>query len=207
MSRDLAPVLENVRKAYRLLYLYQRRVLDLSEAVGQKLGMQFAWWGPARFDRPAKDYANPAQRSAWEMLPLVESLISYCPPASPASGQWMLTVYHVADSGSVRAMGPEPDPLAFPAAESCRSELKLFTIIVRKGNADDWGALWDKTEYPKDDTTPWIGTVSGCDVLALLRTFDLASLGDETALEAAAHALQAAVVAAYPRAQVYMGKL
>jgi len=53
-KEDIEGALLDVRKAYRLLYLYQQRVLDLCKEVVAALNTQltttlgFKWWQPCR---------------------------------------------------------------------------------------------------------------------------------------------------------------
>jgi len=52
-KNEFEKTLIEVRKAYRLIYLYQRRVLDLVNFIGNKLSLNFHS-GMSRFSNPAK---------------------------------------------------------------------------------------------------------------------------------------------------------
>lgn len=65
---DFKEVLKDVRKAYRLLYLYQKRVIDLVKYIGNQYGMDFdSGW--SKFSESA-GHGNKARlnRWAWDWL-------------------------------------------------------------------------------------------------------------------------------------------
>lgn len=57
-SEDINAVLVDVRRAYRLLYLYQRSVIDLAQQVGDHFGKQFYVLATAG-DRPPRLTTSP----------------------------------------------------------------------------------------------------------------------------------------------------
>jgi len=63
-------VLLSVRRSYRLLHLFQRRVLDLASTLSEELGQNFYWWCPANETRARQSYTNPCNDSAWRTLPI-----------------------------------------------------------------------------------------------------------------------------------------
>jgi hypothetical protein len=63
---DLNQTLLDVRKAYRLQFFFQRRILDLVQELSGKLGLEFYVWLPAGDNESITWLKNPLQTSAWK---------------------------------------------------------------------------------------------------------------------------------------------
>jgi hypothetical protein len=140
MSDDLAGALVDVRRAYRLLWAYQRRVNDLFHAIDEHLGrhgMRHAGWKPTSFANvPNQAFYRP-NKWAWDLFPGfgVQVWWTGTGPHGPVRADaWLYT-----DDGFQYTRG-EPDPKSWEtSAEQARSKLWLY---VATGPAKpDWAAL------------------------------------------------------------------
>lgn len=125
---DLSQALIAVRKAYRLLYLFQRRVLDVVEEISTKLGHDFYYWLPSGDEEAVRGGANPCDRSAWKMLPLFDANFLYLPPGvkstdTPRKGQWLLEIIVCPDDGEPEGGKGESNPLEFGDPAKCSSKI------------------------------------------------------------------------------------
>ena len=94
-DEELSRALLDVRKAYRLLYLFQQRIMDLMAQFSGALGQSFWYWLPAGDEEAILGSKNPVERSSWKMLPLFDASLLFLPPgvdpnSGPQKGQWLL---------------------------------------------------------------------------------------------------------------------
>jgi len=68
---NLRQALLDVCKAYRLLYFFQRRIMDLAMELARELGQEFYVWLPAGDNESLNWLKSPFQLSAWKMLPIL----------------------------------------------------------------------------------------------------------------------------------------
>jgi len=125
---DIDAALVDVRRAYRLLYLYQRSVINLAQRVGDHFEKQpyvlaMAGGGPAAL-RP------PFGVDAWKYLPLYCASFLFLSPDSladplyprPRLGDWMLEVAAISDDSLLHRLGARVD---FAAASPWRMLILL----------------------------------------------------------------------------------
>ena len=137
----LADALADVRRAYRLLAAYQKRIIDYTQSIANHLQFEYYHADP-RFDLPNKN--NPYGRWAWDYLPLSrwDFLFLKHQEANlypnldvnsfPLEGDMLLAIVHEPDSGLVAALnGVEPNPAGFTPAQDCQSRLGLWLFINR----------------------------------------------------------------------------
>lgn len=210
MSMELESVLIDVRRAYRLLAIYQRRLLDLGTNAAVLLGFEFGFWEPAT-NRPSATQSDPSERWVWDLLPAHRAKFNYQPSAKPAASEWMLTIDHDPDTGFRSAGSKEPDPALFEPAAASRSLIKLHAFAIKGGqpSADggtsaQWYSIWRAAKYAPADDRPWIGQAGGCDVIAVRKTYSFADLADESALRQSLLDLQERVAEQLPTAKRYL---
>jgi hypothetical protein len=96
-SAELDDLLVNVRKSHRLLYAYQRRVLDIIRGVSEYYKADLDHWWPDYGGLELK-WAKPTVfQSASAHLPLSEVRFCFSNWKRPLPGRWLLEVGHVAD--------------------------------------------------------------------------------------------------------------
>lgn len=193
MSDDptLRDALADVRKAYRLLWGYQRRVFDMVGLVaGEFEDMAFYNWRTIHSDHPCRTGTDPmGGRWTWDMLPMTRVSYLFLPDGvdrnSTLPGQWMLEVHVNSDTGFVDPEdGIEPDPAGFERAEGCRTLLSIFAWYCRGETDRNWyGGVWNVLDWPEAGS----GGIDHADppFSIFRRDLDMADLPDKDAVRAA----------------------
>ncbi|WP_207460402.1 hypothetical protein [Azospirillum sp. SYSU D00513] len=186
MSQDLSGALLDVRRAYRLLWGYQKRVVHIAAMIRERLG-----FAPYRieyqFDRPDQGIES---KWMWDALPF--SLIGFegYRGTEPAEiGDQFLYIDIVSDTGlkaeKDRNGNFEPDPSRFLPPEDCRSELRLYLLEYRRKREDSpsWhsNVVVEVNHWP-DDREALFDEATGVCVYG--EWIDLAELGDPVSLAA-----------------------
>jgi hypothetical protein len=150
----LRAALIDVRKAYRLLYLYQRRAMDVAKLVTDEFDHEFFMWSPVHADWPARRLTDPTQRRGWDLLPSYDFSLLYAPAAAvtPKPGSWMLEINVRADSGFPRWSAQEPDPTQFRAPDACETTIGLYGWACTKAGRTDWYKdFWFACDWPEEE--------------------------------------------------------
>jgi hypothetical protein len=182
---ELSRALLDVRKAYRLLYLFQRRVMDLMAELSGKLGQSFWYWLPSGDEEAILGSKNPVERSAWKMLPLFDASFLFLPPgvvpsSAPQKGQWLLQLILCIDDGQPEGGRGEPNPVEFADATMCHSMIYLYAFIVQEDIQGEWWRnVYLKSEWPEEDGVAETNS-QGVRVVAL--SSDLAALSDSASV-------------------------
>ena len=185
----LSEALTDVRKAYRLVWSYQRRLLDLAKIVlGAFPEHEFYAWRPRVGDPPPQLTGNPMQRWAWDFLPLAEVCFLFLPGGAdrnaPKAGEWMVELRVRVDSGheGYEEEG-EVDPARFKRAEDSASTLWLYMWLCDEGVSKNWyNWVWQRGPWPVVDGTSVPHPDGPFRIVG--RQVDLATLPDRASLEA-----------------------
>lgn len=165
-ENDLAGALTDVRRAWRLVYAYQRRLNDLLAVVDARLVARkfgFEGWRPTWYSPPPRT-GTPFFRAgtwAWDMLPGYRCYVEWT-RATGSGGTQRVVIDASADSG-FRKAGGEPDPGEFAPVEESESVLwiGLWTATTR---TPDWGAAWTaisaKGVPPGEEAVATVGGVA-----------------------------------------------
>lgn len=159
VMEEVDTALLDVRKAYRLVYLYQRRVLDLCDEIKKALSenLVFYFWAPSLYrSPPVRDDQSLCVRDAWVFLPLYDFCVFYLPEGvhnqDHNAGDWMLTVRISADSGYPDSGPREPDPLHFKDVASCESTVRLYVYYCSEPFKGNWYfEVFEGNQWPRDD--------------------------------------------------------
>lgn len=195
----LAEALTDVRRAYRLLWAFQRRMLDYNRCIRDRLGFEhynMYYYG----DRPNSD---PEKKWMWDWLPgaLVgfESVRRIADVSSYPNRDWtnhlkagdaalLVMVESDSEFRTARATGKgEPNPLKFSDVKTAKSRLHL-RLVVNQVDRDEklnwhyqvlstvksWPEAGQMVDHPK---------VKG--IVLYGEAYDLAELGDEEVVLAA----------------------
>lgn len=133
---DVAQALVQVRRAYRLVWAYQRRLLDLLEAFGASLKerhpqLQFFSREPVGYSQPPRGDVDPtAGYWSWNFLPFYRCDLSWVTSSKVEPGALFVGVTHYADTGYPPGARSEPDALQFPAAEQCSTWIHPYVMSV-----------------------------------------------------------------------------
>ena len=155
---EIDGALLDVRKAYRLLSLYQRRVLDLcGEITGVfETTLNFYQWSPSHYDSTPRRGTLPLNRWAWDFLPLYDFCVLYLPEGvhwnTHNPGDWLLAIRISADSGYQAAGAIEPDPRDFRDPTSCESSVSLYVYYCSQAFVGNWFYnVYSNNRFPQND--------------------------------------------------------
>jgi hypothetical protein len=182
---DLKQALLDVRKAYRLLFWFQRRILDLVQELSGKLGQEFYVWLPAGDNESIGWLRNPLQTSAWKMLPIHNASFLFLPPGAdrnaPRKGEWLLEIQFY-DDGEPEESWEEPTPQEFKDPTESHSKIYLYAFVAQQdlGAINWYHDLYYETDWPAVDEVPET-TAEG--LLAVGLSIDLADLPNSAAVE------------------------
>lgn len=189
-TSSLATAFADVRRAYRLLHAYHRRLNDLLQFVDGQLARRspsfaFDRWTTRHADRPPKS-VKPFFRPeywAWDLVPAYRVQCEWT--AARKGHTWRVGMVAVADTGFHFSADGEPDPSTFDAVAQCASELwvGLWTATTRD---PDWDRGWKKVERLTDahDGKEHTVRVDGVDYTYEYQSVNLADLVDESAVSA-----------------------
>lgn len=141
---DLARALCDVRRAYRLLQVYHRRLCDLLQLVDGALtaaGLEFDRWEPInvwRLPRGKKPFFRPETWS-WDLTPAYQVR---CVWEQAVKGRARrVVIEHIGDTGYTTNSEGEPDPGTFKDAGQSATELRVGLWTARAKRAD-WDQAW-----------------------------------------------------------------
>jgi len=151
---DFEAAIEDVRRAYRIVWAYQRRVLDVIEAITTEFPeTRHYWWQTNSFDcLPARKTTDPLGRWAWDGLPLYNFSILRLSEDGPDRylpklGRWMLEISHNADHGWDEEASGEPDASRFPQVDTVVSSLSVCLWRCDANTGQEWWAgAWNDIE-------------------------------------------------------------
>ncbi|WP_437947569.1 hypothetical protein WME98_43595 [Sorangium sp. So ce296] len=184
---DLAGALADVRRAYRLLHAYHRRLCDLLQLTDEFLaerGFEFDRWAPinvARLPQSTKPFFRP-EHWAWDLTPAYQ--VECVWQGSSNGTHCKIHIHAIADTGYDDSCDGEPDATSFKSAETAASELRIGLHRTR-ATKPDWSSAWSQLSRMANRKNGAEHKVRvGGDEYAY-RYFDLnlAALGDEGAIK------------------------
>ena len=193
MSANTVTALADVRRAYRLLWAYQRRVMKYNQWIRDRLGFQ-KYNVEYLFNRPGGDLES---RWSWDSLPFssigFESVRCVADPDTyerkewmnyPKAGDALLYVEVVSDSAIKDASwSKEPDPLRFAPVEECRTELKVWLVVNRidRSSITNWHhtLVKEAPEWPKQGEV--VNDARGIDIYCDI--IDLSAVDNQESLD------------------------
>jgi hypothetical protein len=133
----LAAALVDVRKAYRLLWLYQQTLMDAYNQIAQHLNVNH-YYGELN---PLLRTTNPAQQPPSTLLPLLCINTLYLNSTGDANKQkpddYLVDIMHIADTGyfNVNDKANNGYPTHACSAHNTRSELRLFVFHATEASS------------------------------------------------------------------------
>jgi hypothetical protein len=154
---EIEAALLDVRKGYRLIYLFQRRVLDVCTEIigGFESDLNFYQWSPSHYEITPRRGTDPINRWAWDFLPLYDFCTFYLPEGvhweEHKPGDWMLAIRVTADSGFAIVGEAEPDPRDFDEPVRCESCLRIYVYYCSKTFKANWyWGVFGENDFPPD---------------------------------------------------------
>jgi len=194
-KEDIEGALLDVRKAYRLLHLYQQRVCGLCTEIVETLNQELT--KPVEFYHwTASLYGNPPQRGtnliagqwSWDFLPLYDFCVFFRPEGQDHQdhnpGDWMFVIRSVADSAGESHFGDskvEPDPREFASAGESSTLVKLYAYVCLKSSRANWfHTVYGGHSWP-EDAEP--GEFDEVGIRVLPTTVALSELADKASVQ------------------------
>lgn len=181
---ELKVALVDVRRAYRLLHAYHRRLQDLFQCVDDFLtakGISFDSWNSINVVRlPAK--SKPFFRNwAWDLTPAYQIACRWHGVRGRLTYQIEIEAF--ADTGYEQSGDGEPDPARFTSAETSNSEIR-FGLWSTTAKTPDVGAAWTTIEKENwSDGNTHTATVDGAQYMYRYGAIDLVDLAHEHAVK------------------------
>lgn len=159
MSKELTNALADVRKAYRLIYFYQKNILSTIEKFAQEFAGTFYWWTPTEYSPPPQRGTDIVKRWAWDLLPLYSTAILYKSEGGQSDehspGEWLLAFQLTTDS-AFEVDGEEPNPTTFDPAEESETSIIVSLWYCKKSISSNWFyGIWNNLDYPEGDFTEY----------------------------------------------------
>ena len=188
----------DVRRAYRLVWAYQRRMLDMVEAIVAAFPetTHYHWETFVSEGFPRRSTTDPSKSWSWDALPYYDFswlrvVTGLDERIRPLAGRWMLQIRHEADDGWTEdENGNEHDARGFAKAENAASRLSIILWKSETGGEGtaEWKDIWwaYSDEWPDSETSPnAIDEDSGLRALVISR--DMAILDTVEDVIAMAH--------------------
>jgi len=160
VASGLSNALTEVRKAYRLIWLYQQRLIETIRILSEQFEVRFYQFSASL---PGNSGQNPLERQLWEFLPLhVASVlflnqvsVSSDPNNKPAKNDYLLEISSISDTVRLGTQDRR-SPIEFGAPESTesRSQIRIYLFVNdedREANTNWYSGIWNKTDYPPHD--------------------------------------------------------
>ncbi|KQU93897.1 hypothetical protein [Devosia sp. Root105] len=186
---DLGSTLVDVRRAYRLVWAYQRRVMDVVQFISSNFqNHEFYAWTPLKFNGSPQLTTNILRRWAWDGLSLYKASIFFRPvgadPDKLVKDQWYLEVHIDSDTVEFPEGKAEPDASKFPDVTTTRSKIVLIAWLNTGAARANWyHQMWNTSEWPEGDRE--IVEQSHMPVSCIQLTYDLADFSGKPPIELA----------------------
>lgn len=150
-NNDFDTLFLDVRRAYRLLYLYQRRVMDLMKFIGNQLSLRYAGGWPQYSSAAPKNGKGTLDNWAWDWLNMYQYEFNFASKVIDGK-EIRFSVFLVSDTAFFDAgLDDECDLKAYPPAETGD------TCLVLLAGKDAWhGEFADFWENYKKDATEYV---------------------------------------------------
>jgi len=184
VKHNLSETLTEVRKAYRLIAAYQRRLLDMAKVIQGHFDYKPYWHYNTNYDIRSNRVAT--DRWSIDMLPMYHGFLMLFLPQKadnnfPKKDEWLLEIGFNNDSGYKTNNNREPDPLEFdkPADSKSFMTLNAFGVVRDMKNTNWLNFVHKNTDWPSDEK---IVQNMGYGTWAAGKSYDMAELVDENAL-------------------------
>lgn len=178
LNADFDAVFLDVRRAYRLLYLYQRRVMDLMKFIGGHLGLRYAGGWCHYSSTTPRNGKGSLDNWAWDWLNMYQYEFHFASRVIDAR-EIRFSVILVSDTAFFDAgLEDECDLKAYPPVE------KAETRLVLLAGKDAWhGEFEDFWENYKKTAADYVRTNEKGTVIARsvpLKQFVNGTLAEQT---------------------------
>lgn len=147
MPQNIKDTLQEARKAYRFLYDYQKRILDLVSYIGGKYGFRYRG-GYSKFSNSSpRDGKGNLGNWAWDWLNLYFYEFNF-EPKTTSKDTIYFAIFILNDTGYFDAKNEKEanklDTSSFKSVEEAESKL---IFVAGKNMWSGWGVNWDEPEF------------------------------------------------------------
>jgi hypothetical protein len=145
-----------IRTAHRMVIAYYKRLYPVLQNTAELLDLEFYYWEPSRFSRPARGTTNILNGNGWEW-DLTPGLMTHFlfhnaeDNNKQAQGEWMLNFHVITDTGVLEEnMQSNMDSLDLKLTpEQAESILRVNIFVPTRDTSLNWyGGVWGSCEYP-----------------------------------------------------------
>jgi hypothetical protein len=148
LNTDFDHVFLDVRRAYRLLYLYQRRVMDLMKFIGNQLGLRYAGGWCQYSGATPRNGKGSLDNWAWDWLNMYQYEFNFASRVIDDK-EIRFSVFLISDTAFFDAgLEDECDLKAYPSAEN--ADTRLVFLTGKNAWHGDFEDFWEN--YKKDAT-------------------------------------------------------
>ena len=163
---SLTQKMVEVRKAYRLLHGYHKRLIDIGKLISEQFSSA-RYYQQELSSTPYTTRRNPFEKDywAWDATPLISVSYLFTSGSNAKNadsvhkpGDYLLELSFVADSeyDDWESRAREADPSKFKSAEDARSTLSMLLIrCEQESRGLTWNKVWNLDDYPGKDR--WSG--------------------------------------------------
>lgn len=151
-KNDLADALLDVRKAFRLLWGYHRRVRDIVELCS-KMYPESPASKQSFTVSPLSGRGNPLSAWwTWDCTPTVDWTFLFIPAAEGSKGKsrHMMAISFIADDAFEGSELADPDPEKLGSVEDAKSIIELTMCFATSRSALDWSRIWNSYELNEE---------------------------------------------------------
>jgi len=152
MSDETRELLMDVRRAFRLVHGYQRRLLDALRPAVEAVqevhpDLRHLETKPFPYAKPMSRHDPTAGKWAWDYLPLAHCDMTWATSKRPSDGAVYFGVRHVVDTGFKEERGREPDSAHFDPAAECATLIEPVILrVVGEPAHKEWDGLYGASE-------------------------------------------------------------
>jgi hypothetical protein len=149
-----------VQIAHRLSVGFYQRLLPLLTHIASELECMFWYWEPCHNDRPCQASTSPANKWAWDFMPLFAARYAYLNAEGDSAQSGDIAVFftvHI-DANykpeSRKRLGSkgQPDPVSLPIGEA---EVEIILYRCDGENGDSFQRKFDLSPWPKRENEGW----------------------------------------------------
>lgn len=159
-TENFAQLVSQVTIAHRLCVGFYQRLLPTIKHVASELDCAFWSWQPLETDRPPKATTQPAEKWAWDFLPLFASEHIYGRSdgdvARVGDVAVIFSVYldenFKKENRSKLGIAGQPDPIVLPMGEAV-IEMSLYRCD--QDNGESFNSQWTGLDWPEKSIEGW----------------------------------------------------
>jgi hypothetical protein len=178
-SQDFTQLIQQTQSAHRLCVGFYQRLLPIMKEIAQSLKCEFWDWSTLETDLPSKPHKQPADKWAWDMLPMFASQHAYLRTAGKVASVGDFSIlFDVYFDENIKAakrkqlgIKGEPNPVTLQVGEAV-VEISLYRCICENGKSFEAG--WENCDEPDPATLGWQMVSENMSAVVLRKT--LASL-------------------------------